>query len=85
MRNLLTLLPVLCSDSPGHLEEKVSQLETMLKRLQDDLQKVQPLQPADRNPTHSEPHPLPATTQSHPSAPNPAPRRTPDRNLKGRQ
>ncbi|KAG5853125.1 hypothetical protein ANANG_G00069770 [Anguilla anguilla] len=27
------------SDSPGHLEEKVSQLETMLKRLQDDLQK----------------------------------------------
>lgn len=29
-----------CSDSPGHLEEKVSQLESMLKRLQDDLQKV---------------------------------------------
>ncbi|XP_041750067.1 signal-induced proliferation-associated protein 1 isoform X2 [Coregonus clupeaformis] len=28
------------SDSPGHLEEKVSQLEAMLKRLQDDLQKV---------------------------------------------
>uniref|UniRef100_A0AAY4DV64 Rap-GAP domain-containing protein n=1 Tax=Denticeps clupeoides TaxID=299321 RepID=A0AAY4DV64_9TELE len=28
-----------CSDSPGHLEEKVSQLEAMLKRLQDDLQK----------------------------------------------
>lgn len=28
------------SDSPGHLEEKVSQLENMLKRLQDDLQKV---------------------------------------------
>ncbi|KAI1898648.1 hypothetical protein AGOR_G00074540 [Albula goreensis] len=27
------------SDSPSHLEEKVSQLETMLKRLQDDLQK----------------------------------------------
>ncbi|XP_018607653.1 signal-induced proliferation-associated 1-like protein 2 isoform X1 [Scleropages formosus] len=27
------------SDSPGHLEEKVSQLEAMLKRLQDDLQK----------------------------------------------
>ncbi|KAM9497669.1 signal-induced proliferation-associated protein 1-like isoform 1-T1 [Salvelinus alpinus] len=27
------------SDSPGHLEEKVSQLEDMLKRLQDDLQK----------------------------------------------
>ncbi|KAM8900173.1 signal-induced proliferation-associated protein 1 isoform 1-T2 [Spinachia spinachia] len=27
------------SDSPGHLEEKVSQLESMLKRLQDDLQK----------------------------------------------
>ncbi|KAJ8282847.1 hypothetical protein COCON_G00053660 [Conger conger] len=27
------------SDSPGHLEEKVSQLEIMLKRLQDDLQK----------------------------------------------
>lgn len=27
------------SDSPGHLEEKVSQLENMLKRLQDDLQK----------------------------------------------
>ncbi|TRY90507.1 hypothetical protein DNTS_002643 [Danionella cerebrum] len=26
-------------DSPGHLEEKVSQLEAMLKRLQDDLQK----------------------------------------------
>lgn len=29
-----------CSDSPGNLEEKVSQLETMLKKLQDDLQKV---------------------------------------------
>lgn len=29
-----------CSDSPGHLEEKVSQLEAMLKKLQDDLQKV---------------------------------------------
>ena len=29
-----------CSDSPGHLEEKVSQLENMLQRLQDDLQKV---------------------------------------------
>uniref|UniRef100_A0AAQ6AF38 Rap-GAP domain-containing protein n=1 Tax=Amphiprion ocellaris TaxID=80972 RepID=A0AAQ6AF38_AMPOC len=28
-----------CSDSPGHLEEKVSQLEAMLKKLQDDLQK----------------------------------------------
>lgn len=28
------------SDSPGHLEEKVSQLEAMLKKLQDDLQKV---------------------------------------------
>lgn len=28
------------SDSPGHLEEKVSQLEGMLKKLQDDLQKV---------------------------------------------
>ncbi|KAG1925117.1 signal-induced proliferation-associated protein [Pimephales promelas] len=28
------------SDSPGHLEEKVSQLEAMLKRLQDDLQRV---------------------------------------------
>lgn len=28
------------SDSPGHLEEKVSQLEAMLKRLQEDLQKV---------------------------------------------
>lgn len=28
------------SDSPGHLEEKVSQLESMLKKLQDDLQKV---------------------------------------------
>ncbi|XP_034034980.1 signal-induced proliferation-associated 1-like protein 1 [Thalassophryne amazonica] len=27
------------SDSPGHLEEKVSQLESMLKKLQDDLQK----------------------------------------------
>ncbi|XP_040906826.1 signal-induced proliferation-associated 1-like protein 1 isoform X2 [Toxotes jaculatrix] len=27
------------SDSPGHLEEKVSQLEAMLKKLQDDLQK----------------------------------------------
>ncbi|XP_026124061.1 signal-induced proliferation-associated 1-like protein 3 isoform X2 [Carassius auratus] len=27
------------SNSPGHLEEKVSQLEAMLKRLQDDLQK----------------------------------------------
>ncbi|XP_034746869.1 signal-induced proliferation-associated protein 1 isoform X1 [Etheostoma cragini] len=27
------------NDSPGHLEEKVSQLESMLKRLQDDLQK----------------------------------------------
>ncbi|XP_072514591.1 signal-induced proliferation-associated protein 1 isoform X1 [Salminus brasiliensis] len=27
------------SDSPSHLEEKVSQLEAMLKRLQDDLQK----------------------------------------------
>ncbi|XP_068600435.1 signal-induced proliferation-associated protein 1 [Brachionichthys hirsutus] len=27
------------SDSPGHLEEKVSQLEAMLRRLQDDLQK----------------------------------------------
>ncbi|XP_051555076.1 signal-induced proliferation-associated 1-like protein 2 isoform X2 [Myxocyprinus asiaticus] len=27
------------SDSPGHLEEKVCQLEAMLKRLQDDLQK----------------------------------------------
>ncbi|XP_063059540.1 signal-induced proliferation-associated protein 1 isoform X2 [Engraulis encrasicolus] len=27
------------SDSPGHLEEKVSQLEAMLKHLQDDLQK----------------------------------------------
>ncbi|KAG7515438.1 signal-induced proliferation-associated protein 1 isoform X1 [Solea senegalensis] len=27
------------SDSPGHLEGKVSQLEAMLKRLQDDLQK----------------------------------------------
>ncbi|XP_061818299.1 signal-induced proliferation-associated protein 1 [Nerophis lumbriciformis] len=27
------------SDSPGHLEDKVSQLETMLKKLQDDLQK----------------------------------------------
>ncbi|KAI4814513.1 hypothetical protein KUCAC02_003705 [Chaenocephalus aceratus] len=27
------------SDSPGHLEEKVSQLESMLKRLQDDLQR----------------------------------------------
>uniref|UniRef100_A0A8C8A697 Signal-induced proliferation-associated 1 n=1 Tax=Oryzias sinensis TaxID=183150 RepID=A0A8C8A697_9TELE len=26
-------------DSPGHLEEKVSQLEAMLKKLQDDLQK----------------------------------------------
>lgn len=32
--------PCLRSDSPGHLEEKVSQLEAMLKRLQDDLQKV---------------------------------------------
>lgn len=32
--------PFLFSDSPGHLEEKVSQLEAMLKRLQDDLQKV---------------------------------------------
>ncbi|XP_016148729.1 signal-induced proliferation-associated protein 1 [Sinocyclocheilus grahami] len=30
------------SDSPGHLEEKVSQLEAMLKRLQDDLQKSLP-------------------------------------------
>ncbi|XP_061090961.1 signal-induced proliferation-associated protein 1-like isoform X2 [Conger conger] len=30
------------SDSPGHLEEKVSQLEIMLKRLQDDLQKPRP-------------------------------------------
>lgn len=29
-----------CSDSPGHLEEKVSQLEAMLRKLQDDLQKV---------------------------------------------
>lgn len=29
-----------CSDSPGHLEEKVSQLESMLRKLQDDLQKV---------------------------------------------
>lgn len=29
-----------CSDSPGNLEEKVSQLEAMLKKLQDDLQKV---------------------------------------------
>ncbi|XP_061596694.1 signal-induced proliferation-associated 1-like protein 2 [Cololabis saira] len=29
------------SDSPGHLEEKVSQLEAMLKKLQDDLQKEQ--------------------------------------------
>lgn len=29
-----------CSDPPGHLEEKVSQLEAMLKKLQDDLQKV---------------------------------------------
>ncbi|KAM3601385.1 uncharacterized protein V6R79_011898 [Siganus canaliculatus] len=28
------------SDSPGHLEEKVSQLEAMLRKLQDDLQKV---------------------------------------------
>ncbi|XP_062262136.1 signal-induced proliferation-associated protein 1 isoform X2 [Platichthys flesus] len=28
------------SDSPGHLEEKVSQLEAMLKKLQDDLQKL---------------------------------------------
>uniref|UniRef100_A0A8D3ASN7 Rap-GAP domain-containing protein n=1 Tax=Scophthalmus maximus TaxID=52904 RepID=A0A8D3ASN7_SCOMX len=28
-----------CSDSPGHLEEKVSQLEAMLRNLQDDLQK----------------------------------------------
>ncbi|XP_019133612.2 signal-induced proliferation-associated protein 1 isoform X2 [Larimichthys crocea] len=27
------------SDSPGHLEEKVSQLEAMLRKLQDDLQK----------------------------------------------
>ncbi|KAK7925521.1 hypothetical protein WMY93_007831 [Mugilogobius chulae] len=27
------------NDSPGHLEEKVSQLESMLKKLQDDLQK----------------------------------------------
>ncbi|KAG1925119.1 signal-induced proliferation-associated protein [Pimephales promelas] len=31
------------SDSPGHLEEKVSQLEAMLKRLQDDLQSPCPL------------------------------------------
>ncbi|XP_009301927.1 signal-induced proliferation-associated protein 1 isoform X2 [Danio rerio] len=30
------------SDTPGHLEEKVSQLEAMLKRLQDDLQKSLP-------------------------------------------
>uniref|UniRef100_A0A8C1TBP6 Signal-induced proliferation-associated 1 n=1 Tax=Cyprinus carpio TaxID=7962 RepID=A0A8C1TBP6_CYPCA len=35
-----SLSPCLRSDSPGHLEEKVSQLEAMLKRLQDDLQKV---------------------------------------------
>ncbi|KPP77048.1 signal-induced proliferation-associated protein 1-like, partial [Scleropages formosus] len=33
------LCPFFCSDTSSHLEEKVSQLETMLKRLQDDLQK----------------------------------------------
>lgn len=35
-----TPLSLGCSDSPGHLEEKVSQLEAMLRKLQDDLQKV---------------------------------------------
>uniref|UniRef100_A0A672FWR2 Signal-induced proliferation-associated 1 n=1 Tax=Salarias fasciatus TaxID=181472 RepID=A0A672FWR2_SALFA len=38
-RGPLVTAPLLRSDSPGHLEEKVSQLEAMLKKLQDDLQK----------------------------------------------
>lgn len=44
------------SDSPGHLEEKVSQLEDMLKRLQDDLQKVLPIQMANHSPSPDSPH-----------------------------
>uniref|UniRef100_A0A8C6SY89 Signal-induced proliferation-associated 1 n=1 Tax=Neogobius melanostomus TaxID=47308 RepID=A0A8C6SY89_9GOBI len=35
----VSVISLCCSDSPGHLEEKVSQLESMLKKLQDDLQK----------------------------------------------
>nr|XP_046174018.1 signal-induced proliferation-associated 1-like protein 1 isoform X3 [Oncorhynchus gorbuscha] len=53
------------SDSPGHME-KVSQLEDMLKRLQDDLQKSCPLNAATPHPPPPIPSPL---SPLHPSQP----------------